>query len=286
MLVTWISCVGMYSSTNFLPCSRCHSAVLPVFLSPRITIFTGREHRSGKQSEQGKLAPPQASTHTFCTRMSVCRRAGSLGEEAAGTGWRAGSPAHPQVPRAADRHLGVCTQEGSLRSRQGCALTSAALRVPRLPLACLPAARASWVQDMRGVMAGSLVSTLLPSHYLGEACSRTCPGGQGGLGTRWGGGKVPRCCRRVGFLPPAEKAGAQTKSVPESWGTRQNQRVGVELMALGGQLGLCGGKLGSLQGGVLEATGRAGAASPRLVPSARQGWAWEHRRHVSCPVIL
>ena len=90
----------------------------------------------------------------------------------------------------------------------------------------------------------------------------------------------------MGFLPPAEKAGARPKSVPESWGARQNQRVGVELMALGGQLGLWGGKLGSLQGGALEATGWAGAASPRLAPSARQGWAWGHRRHVSRPVIL
>lgn len=40
MLVTRISCVGMYSSTNAFPCSLCHNAVLPVFRSPRITIFT------------------------------------------------------------------------------------------------------------------------------------------------------------------------------------------------------------------------------------------------------
>lgn len=38
--MAWISCVGRYSSTNFLPCSRCHSVLFPVFRSPRMTIFT------------------------------------------------------------------------------------------------------------------------------------------------------------------------------------------------------------------------------------------------------
>lgn len=38
--MAWISWVGRYSSTNFLPCSRCHRVLFPVFLSPRMTIFT------------------------------------------------------------------------------------------------------------------------------------------------------------------------------------------------------------------------------------------------------
>lgn len=38
--MAWISCVGRYSSTNFLPCNRCHSVLFPVFRSPRMTIFT------------------------------------------------------------------------------------------------------------------------------------------------------------------------------------------------------------------------------------------------------
>lgn len=39
--MTWISWVGMYSSTNFFPCNRYHKVLFPVFLSPRMTIFTG-----------------------------------------------------------------------------------------------------------------------------------------------------------------------------------------------------------------------------------------------------
>ena len=125
--MTWISCVGMYSSTNFLPCSRCHSAVLPVFLSPRITIFTGRVHRSGKQSERKADSRPRAHARTPPAHAYLCAcEQGALGKEAAGTGWSAGSPALSQVPRAADGHLGGRTQDGSLRGRQGCELTSTA----------------------------------------------------------------------------------------------------------------------------------------------------------------
>lgn len=49
MLVAWISCVGRYSSTNFLPCNRCHKVLFPVLRSPRITIFTGGENHTAKE---------------------------------------------------------------------------------------------------------------------------------------------------------------------------------------------------------------------------------------------
>lgn len=86
--MTWISWVGMYSSTNFLPCSRCHSAVLPVFLSPRITIFTGgREEGRIRQTShtQGKLSPRQGPSffRTTAAWQLVSREAARAGARGA-----------------------------------------------------------------------------------------------------------------------------------------------------------------------------------------------------------
>lgn len=97
-------------------------------------------------------------------------------------------------------------------------------------------------------------------------------------------GKVPRCLRGVGFLPPAEKAGAWPKTSRELGSSAEP--VGQELMAVGGQLDLWGGTQGSLQGHALETTGQAGAASLWLALSAWQVWAWGHRCRISRPVIL
>lgn len=71
--MTWISCVGMYSSTNGRPCRRCHSAVLPVFLSPRITIFTG----GAKSKRKGKSNEPNPSC-TFKSNYKESRFCGHL----------------------------------------------------------------------------------------------------------------------------------------------------------------------------------------------------------------
>ena len=98
--------MGMYSSTNFLPCSRCHKAVLPVFLSPRITIFTAGEkaHRSGKQSRQRQtFTPPRECMHGF-----LCTDVASVsGEprELSGVGWP-GAPGGTR-PWAHVRSLGA-----------------------------------------------------------------------------------------------------------------------------------------------------------------------------------
>lgn len=44
-LITWISSVGIYSSTNFCPCSLWNKQVLPTFRSPLIIIFTGNKKK-------------------------------------------------------------------------------------------------------------------------------------------------------------------------------------------------------------------------------------------------
>lgn len=88
----------------------------------------------------------------------------------------------------------------------------------------------------------------------------------------------------MGFLPPAEKAGAWPKTSRELGSSAEP--VGQELMAVGGQLDLWGGTQGSLQGRALETTGQAGAASLWLALSTWQVWAWGHRCRISRPVIL
>ena len=65
-------------------------------------------------------------------------------------------------------------------------------------------------------------------------------------------GKVPRCLRRVGFLPPAEKAGAWPK-------TSRELGSSAEPAGQGGADGHgWAATLGSLQGRTLEATSQAG----------------------------
>lgn len=58
MLVTLISWVGMYSSTNFCPWSRCHKVLLPVFLSPRMTIFTWKGKKMHEYEVHVMYIPP------------------------------------------------------------------------------------------------------------------------------------------------------------------------------------------------------------------------------------
>ena len=158
---------------------------------------------------KGRLPPPRACTHTTCTRVPLCPRAGS--------------PGLSRAPRAADGHLGGRTQDGSLQGRRGCELTPTALCVPRLPFTCLPAALVSWVQDA-GFLMTAWGDGRKPGFYLAaqplfrRGVLTHTPRMTGRAGDRMGTclrGKVPRCLRRVGFLPPAEKAGAWPKTSRE-----------------------------------------------------------------------
>ena len=43
-VLTCISCVGIYASLNGFPCNLSSKQLLPVFLSPLMTIFTEMKH--------------------------------------------------------------------------------------------------------------------------------------------------------------------------------------------------------------------------------------------------
>lgn len=55
--MAWISWVGRYSSTNFLPCSRCHKVLFPVFRSPRMTIFTSERNTLSSSENHWSTQP-------------------------------------------------------------------------------------------------------------------------------------------------------------------------------------------------------------------------------------